>query len=255
MALLCLLASANEAALKCVLLLVAACLLTCHCLPHPVSLPCCCNLKLLASLLLLCDGVTRIATWQSVLWLNLGSWCCSTSQTHGAHACILLVLHSNHGQRILLLSQNMHTLVDTWSNAIGETEACLPGLHLFTTSPSEMPDSTDFSIQFPVHKLTVFLQMYFMIQLNELSKINGKKGDAYKREHRAILDLANAVGRMVQGSGQNSLKKSCLQRIQQLHDIGYLAAKRPKGQVRNPSVYTSLSKSACRVQGSGQNSL
>ena len=73
------------------------------------------------------------------------------------------------------------------------------------------------------------LQVYFILELAELSKLNKQQGgDMYKRERKATLELANAVGRRTQGSASGSLNKGCLVRLQQLADKGYLAVKRPK---------------------------
>ena len=84
--------------------------------------------------------------------------------------------------------------------------------------------------------------MYFIVKLAELSKTSGKAGEIYKREHKATVDLAKAVGQKLHGQGVNlnsTLTKGCLLRLKQLHDRGYLAVKRSKGDTqRLPARYT-----------------
>ena len=81
--------------------------------------------------------------------------------------------------------------------------------------------------------------MYFILELAELTKQKGKQvEETYWREHKAALELANAVGRKLKGDGPNSLTKGCLIRLQQLADKGYLAVKRPKGNKQpKPALY------------------
>ena len=82
--------------------------------------------------------------------------------------------------------------------------------------------------------MLLLLQVYFILELAELSKLNKQQGgDMYKREHKAALELANAVGRRLQGNNPNSLNKGCLVRLKQLADKGYLAVKRPKHDRKN----------------------
>ena len=73
--------------------------------------------------------------------------------------------------------------------------------------------------------------MYYILELAELSKLNKQQGgDTYKKEHRATLELANAVGRKLKGAEGDfkALNKGCQIRLQQLADKGYLAVKRSK---------------------------
>jgi len=80
--------------------------------------------------------------------------------------------------------------------------------------------------------------VYFILELNELTKASNKKGgEKYRREHKATLELANAVGRKTKGTGPNALTKGCVMRLQQLTDKGYLAVKRPKGDAPKPPLY------------------
>lgn len=82
------------------------------------------------------------------------------------------------------------------------------------------------------------LQVYFILELNELTKASNKKGgEKFRREHKATLELANAVGRKTKGNGPNALTKGCVMRLQQLSDKGYLAVKRPKGDQPKPPLY------------------
>ncbi len=82
------------------------------------------------------------------------------------------------------------------------------------------------------------LQLYFILELNELTKASNKKGgEKYRREQKATLELANAVGRKTKGTGPNALTKGCVLRLQQLSDKGYLAVKRPKGDPPKPPLY------------------
>ena len=76
--------------------------------------------------------------------------------------------------------------------------------------------------------------MYFILELAELSKLNrAQGGEMYKRELKATLALANAVGRKLNDNSPEGLNKGCLLRLQQLADKGYLAVKRPKGNRHN----------------------
>ena len=89
-------------------------------------------------------------------------------------------------------------------------------------------------------KTSALLQVYFIVELAELSKLKSKHGsDRYRRELKATLELANAVGRKVLGTGPNTLTRGCVLRLQQLLDKGYLAVKRPKGskQEYKPAPY------------------
>ena len=73
--------------------------------------------------------------------------------------------------------------------------------------------------------------MYFIVELSELSKLNKQQGkETYQKEHKATLELANAVGRKLKGADGDfhSLNKGCQVRLQQLADEGYLAVKRTK---------------------------
>ena len=73
--------------------------------------------------------------------------------------------------------------------------------------------------------------MYYILELAELSKLNKQQGgDTYKKENKATLELANAVGRKLKGAEGDSkaLNKGCQIRLQQLADKGYLAVKRSK---------------------------
>ena len=73
--------------------------------------------------------------------------------------------------------------------------------------------------------------MYYILELAELSKLNKQQGgDTYKKEHRATLELANAVGRKLKGAEGDfkALNKGCQIRLQQMADKGYLAVKRSK---------------------------
>ena len=73
--------------------------------------------------------------------------------------------------------------------------------------------------------------MYYIVELAELSKLNKQQGgDIYKKEEKATLELANAVGRKLKGANGDSkaLNKGCQIRLQQLADKGYLAVKRSK---------------------------
>ncbi|KAL0035596.1 hypothetical protein WJX79_001141 [Trebouxia sp. C0005] len=82
--------------------------------------------------------------------------------------------------------------------------------------------------------------VYFILELAELTKLSNKQGgEKYRREHKATLELANAVGRKTKGNGPSALTKGCVQRLQQLLDKGYLAVKRPKGnqQQHKPALY------------------
>jgi len=80
--------------------------------------------------------------------------------------------------------------------------------------------------------------VYFILELAELTKLNNKQvGDMYRRENKATLELANAVGRKLKGDSPNSLNKGCQIRLQQLSDKGYLAVKRPKGKQQKPACY------------------
>jgi len=84
------------------------------------------------------------------------------------------------------------------------------------------------------------LQVYFILELAELTKLSNKQGgEKYRREHKATLELANAVGRKAKGNGPNALTKGCVLRLQQLLHKGYLAVKRPKGdkQQHKPPLY------------------
>ncbi|KAL0050963.1 hypothetical protein WJX82_011122 [Trebouxia sp. C0006] len=80
--------------------------------------------------------------------------------------------------------------------------------------------------------------VYFILELNELTKVsNMRGGEKYRREHKATLELANAVGRKTKGTGPNALSKGCVMRLQQLSHKGYLAVKRPKGDMPKPPLY------------------
>ncbi|DBB01591.1 TPA: hypothetical protein ACH3X1_000239 [Trebouxia sp. C0004] len=82
--------------------------------------------------------------------------------------------------------------------------------------------------------------VYFILELAELTKLSNKRGgEKYRREQKATLELANAVGRKMKGGGPDALTKGCVLRLQQLSDKGYLAVKRPKGakQQHKPVLY------------------
>ena len=93
----------------------------------------------------------------------------------------------------------------------------------------------------PQHEMRCWvLQVYFILELAELTKLSNKQGgERYRREHKATLELANAVGRKTRGNGPNALTKGCVVRLQQLSDKGYLAVKRQKGdkQQHKPAPY------------------
>lgn len=96
------------------------------------------------------------------------------------------------------------------------------------------------------------LQVYFILELAELSKLNNKQGgDKYRRELKAALELANAVGRKGLGTGPNTLTRGSVLRLQQLLDKGYLAVKRPKGNKQHykPAPYPGDSFCLTAAQG------
>ena len=76
--------------------------------------------------------------------------------------------------------------------------------------------------------------MYYILELAELSKLNKQLGgDTYKKEHKATLELANAVGRKLKGAEGDcqALNRYSQIRLQQLADKGYLAVKRSKQNI------------------------
>lgn len=85
--------------------------------------------------------------------------------------------------------------------------------------------------------------MYYIVELAELSKLNKQQGgDIYKKEEKATLELANAVGRKLKGASGDAkaLNKGCQIRLQQLADKGYLAVKRSKQGMHHikPALYS-----------------